>query len=116
MACETAAMDDAAARTLGRVAANNIELAYETFGDASTSSRDRGYDPAGRRRQLALAEGSDHRGHGRLQYVTAHSVPLTRQLSPWVTSVTLGISASAHNEDLVTQLTVAPCRFGHSEL
>ena len=27
-------MDDAAARTLGRVAANGIELAYETFGDA----------------------------------------------------------------------------------
>ena len=27
-------MDDAAARTLGRVAANDIELAYETFGDA----------------------------------------------------------------------------------
>ena len=26
-------MDDAAARTLGRVAANDIELAYETFGD-----------------------------------------------------------------------------------
>ena len=26
-------MDDAAARTLGRVAANGIELAYETFGD-----------------------------------------------------------------------------------
>lgn len=35
MACETAAMDDAAARTLGRVTANGIELAYETFGDAS---------------------------------------------------------------------------------
>ena len=35
MACETAAMDEAAARTLGRVAANGIELAYETFGDAS---------------------------------------------------------------------------------
>ncbi len=34
MACETAAMDDAAARTLGRVTANDIELAYETFGDA----------------------------------------------------------------------------------
>ena len=30
----TAAMDDAAARTLGRVPANGIELAYETFGDA----------------------------------------------------------------------------------
>jgi pimeloyl-ACP methyl ester carboxylesterase len=28
-------MDEAAARTLGRVAANGIELAYETFGDAS---------------------------------------------------------------------------------
>ena len=28
-------MDDAAARTPGRVAANGIELAYETFGDAS---------------------------------------------------------------------------------
>src|SRR5271165_5108589 len=28
-------MDDVAARTLGRVAANGIELAYETFGDAS---------------------------------------------------------------------------------
>jgi pimeloyl-ACP methyl ester carboxylesterase len=28
-------MDDAAARMLGRVAANGIELAYETFGDAS---------------------------------------------------------------------------------
>jgi pimeloyl-ACP methyl ester carboxylesterase len=28
-------MDDAAARTLGRVAANDIELAYETFGEAS---------------------------------------------------------------------------------
>ncbi len=27
-------MDDAAARTLGRVAANGVELAYETFGDA----------------------------------------------------------------------------------
>ena len=27
-------MDDAAARTLGRVPANGIELAYETFGDA----------------------------------------------------------------------------------
>ena len=35
MACETAPMDEAAARTLGRVAANGIELAYETFGDAS---------------------------------------------------------------------------------
>lgn len=34
MACQTAPMDDAAARTLGRVAANGIELAYETFGDA----------------------------------------------------------------------------------
>jgi hypothetical protein len=34
MACETAPMDDVAARTLGRVAANGIELAYETFGDA----------------------------------------------------------------------------------
>jgi pimeloyl-ACP methyl ester carboxylesterase len=28
-------MEDATARTLGRVAANGIELAYETFGDAS---------------------------------------------------------------------------------
>jgi pimeloyl-ACP methyl ester carboxylesterase len=28
-------MDDGAARTLGRLAANGIELAYETFGDAS---------------------------------------------------------------------------------
>ena len=36
MACETAPMDEVAARTLGRVAANGIELAYETFGDAST--------------------------------------------------------------------------------
>jgi pimeloyl-ACP methyl ester carboxylesterase len=35
MACETAPMDEAAARTLGRVAANGIELAYETFGAAS---------------------------------------------------------------------------------
>jgi len=35
MACETAPMDEVAARTLGRVAANGIELAYETFGDAS---------------------------------------------------------------------------------
>jgi hypothetical protein len=26
-------MEDAATRTLGRVAANGIELAYETFGD-----------------------------------------------------------------------------------
>jgi pimeloyl-ACP methyl ester carboxylesterase len=34
MACETAPMDDVATRTLGRVAANGIELAYETFGDA----------------------------------------------------------------------------------
>jgi pimeloyl-ACP methyl ester carboxylesterase len=34
VACETAAMDDAAARMLGRVAANGIELAYETFGEA----------------------------------------------------------------------------------
>jgi len=33
MACETAPMDEVAARTLGRVAANGIELAYETFGD-----------------------------------------------------------------------------------
>src|SRR5438046_967077 len=31
-ACETAAMEDVAARTLGRIAANGIELAYETFG------------------------------------------------------------------------------------
>ena len=35
MACETAPMDEVAARTLGRVAANGIELAYETFGTAS---------------------------------------------------------------------------------
>jgi len=28
-------MDEVAARTLGRVAANGIELAYEAFGDAS---------------------------------------------------------------------------------
>ena len=28
-------MEDVAARTLGRVAANDIELAYETFGDAA---------------------------------------------------------------------------------
>jgi pimeloyl-ACP methyl ester carboxylesterase len=35
MACDTAAMDDAAAGTLGRVTVNGIELAYETFGDAS---------------------------------------------------------------------------------
>ena len=34
-ACETAPMGDVVARTLGRVAANGIELAYETFGDAS---------------------------------------------------------------------------------
>ena len=34
-ACQTAPMDDVAARTLGRVAANGIELAYETFGDPS---------------------------------------------------------------------------------
>jgi pimeloyl-ACP methyl ester carboxylesterase len=33
IACQTATMDDAGARTLGRVAANGIELAYETFGD-----------------------------------------------------------------------------------
>jgi len=33
MTCQTAPMDDAAARTLGRVTANGIELAYETFGD-----------------------------------------------------------------------------------
>ena len=33
--CQTAAMDDVAARTLGRVTANGIELAYETFGDPS---------------------------------------------------------------------------------
>jgi hypothetical protein len=33
MVCQTAPMEDAAARTLGRVAANGIELAYETFGD-----------------------------------------------------------------------------------
>jgi hypothetical protein len=30
-------MGDAAARTRGRVTANGIELAYETFGDASGS-------------------------------------------------------------------------------
>ena len=35
IACQTAPMGDVAARTLGRVAANGIELAYETFGDAS---------------------------------------------------------------------------------
>jgi pimeloyl-ACP methyl ester carboxylesterase len=35
VACETATMADVAARMLGRVAANGIELAYETFGDAS---------------------------------------------------------------------------------
>ncbi len=35
IAWETGLMDEAAARTLGRVAANGIELAYETFGDAS---------------------------------------------------------------------------------
>ena len=34
-ACETTPMEDVAARTLGRVAANGIDLAYETFGDAS---------------------------------------------------------------------------------
>lgn len=34
MTCETAPMDEVAARTLGRVAANGIELAYKTFGDA----------------------------------------------------------------------------------
>jgi len=34
-ACQTAPKEDAADRTLGRVAANGIELAYETFGDAS---------------------------------------------------------------------------------
>src|SRR5579863_8776075 len=33
IACQTAAMDDAAARAQGRVRANDIELAYETFGD-----------------------------------------------------------------------------------
>jgi hypothetical protein len=33
--CQTAPIGDVAARTLGRVAANDIELAYETFGDAS---------------------------------------------------------------------------------
>jgi pimeloyl-ACP methyl ester carboxylesterase len=33
IACQTAAMDDAAVRTLGRVTANGIDLAYETFGD-----------------------------------------------------------------------------------
>src|SRR5208282_6565156 len=32
---QTAPMDDVPARALGRVAANDIELAYETFGDAS---------------------------------------------------------------------------------
>jgi pimeloyl-ACP methyl ester carboxylesterase len=35
LACETALMDEVAAPTLGRVAANGIEPAYETFGDAS---------------------------------------------------------------------------------
>ena len=35
IACQTAPMGDVAARTLGRVAVNDIELAYETFGDAS---------------------------------------------------------------------------------
>jgi len=34
IACQTAAMDDSAARTLGRIAANGIEVAYEAFGDA----------------------------------------------------------------------------------
>ena len=34
-ACQTSLMSDVAARTVGRVAANGIELAYETFGDAS---------------------------------------------------------------------------------
>src|SRR5436190_5877270 len=33
--CQTAPMEDAAAR-VGRVTANGIELAYETFGDPST--------------------------------------------------------------------------------
>ena len=33
--CQTVLVDEAAARALGRVAANGIELAYETFGDAS---------------------------------------------------------------------------------
>jgi hypothetical protein len=33
--CQTALMGDVAARTVGRVAANGMELAYETFGDAS---------------------------------------------------------------------------------
>src|SRR4029077_15343954 len=32
--CETAAMDDAAARPLGRGAADGIALGYETFGEA----------------------------------------------------------------------------------
>ena len=35
IACQTALMSDVDARTAGRVAANDIELAYETFGDAS---------------------------------------------------------------------------------
>jgi pimeloyl-ACP methyl ester carboxylesterase len=35
VACETALMDEVAGPTPGRVAANGIELAYETFGDAS---------------------------------------------------------------------------------
>jgi len=35
VACKTVLVDTAAARALGRVAANGIELAYETFGDAS---------------------------------------------------------------------------------
>jgi len=34
-ACETVLVGEVAARALGRVAANGIELAYETFGDAS---------------------------------------------------------------------------------
>jgi hypothetical protein len=34
-ACQTAPVDDVAARTLGRAGANGIELAYETFGAAA---------------------------------------------------------------------------------
>ena len=33
LACETAAMEDVAAHTLGNAAANDNELAYETFGN-----------------------------------------------------------------------------------
>jgi pimeloyl-ACP methyl ester carboxylesterase len=35
LACQTAPMDDAAAAKPGRVSANGVELAYETFGDPS---------------------------------------------------------------------------------